>query len=264
MVGVMDILDARLVASATKADGLPPPMFAEVAIAGRSNVGKSSLLNHLARRQKLVRTSSTPGCTRSVNIFRLKLRGAEIDLVDLPGYGYAARSKAERSSWGPLIEGFLSTRVGLRAVVVLVDVRRGVEDDDRQLVEFLESLHLAVILVATKIDKLSISERQGRLSSMRKEYGVPVLGYSSAANLGREELWKALLDACSIVPEKAPVPAAKPAPSDAAASAGKNRARKVEKPVKGGAPAKGGKPTKGGAKPAKGGAKPATSSSARP
>ncbi len=207
----MDVLDARLVASATKAEGLPPPMFAEVAIAGRSNVGKSSLLNHMARRQKLVRTSSTPGCTRALNVFRLKLRGAEIDLVDLPGYGYAQRSKSERASWGPMIEGFLRTRVGLRAVVVLFDIRRGLEDDDAQLLEFLESLGLRAILVATKVDKLSASERNGRLAALRAELGQPVLGYSSAANLGRDELWKTLLEACAIVIDAAPS-AAKPAP----------------------------------------------------
>lgn len=222
----MDILDARLVASATRADGLPPPMFAEVAIAGRSNVGKSSLLNHLAQRQKLVRTSSTPGCTRAVNIFRLKLRGAEIDLVDLPGYGYAARSKAERSSWGPLIEGFLKTRVGLRAVVVLVDVRRGVEPDDAQLIEFLQSIDLDVIVVATKIDKLSLSERKARIEQIRRETGLRVLGYSSAANLGRDELWKVLLEYCSIVIEAQPKLMPKPPQKSASTKAAPKKTAK--------------------------------------
>ena len=107
----MDVLDAEFVAGATALGQLPAPTFAEVAFAGRSNVGKSSLINNLVQRKKLVRTSSAPGCTRAINIFRVRLRTdgdeAHLDLVDLPGYGYAQRSKAERKAWGPLIEGFL-------------------------------------------------------------------------------------------------------------------------------------------------------------
>jgi len=140
----MDVLDAEFVAGATALGQLPAPTFAEVAFAGRSNVGKSSLINNLVRRKKLVRTSGAPGCTRAINIFRVRLRTndeeAHLDLVDLPGYGYAQRSKAERKSWGPLIEGFLSERPGLRGAVVIVDIRRGTQDDDLQLLEFLESV----------------------------------------------------------------------------------------------------------------------------
>src|SRR5688572_13893742 len=159
----IDIRDARFVASAVRTDQLPPPAFAEIAFAGRSNVGKSSLINELVVRRKLVRTSSKPGATRGLVLFRVDLaivRGesapvkATLDLVDLPGYGFAKRSKAERRSWGPMIEGYLESRVGLRAVVVIVDVRRGVEDEDRQLVEYLDHLGRASILVATKLDKI--------------------------------------------------------------------------------------------------------------
>ncbi|MCA9529547.1 MAG: YihA family ribosome biogenesis GTP-binding protein [Myxococcales bacterium] len=195
----MDVLDARFVAAATAYDQLPAPMFAEVAFAGRSNVGKSSLINSLLARKKLVRTSSTPGCTRGIHVFRVLLRGgAELDLVDLPGYGYAKRSKAERRAWGDLIERFLEARPGLRAVVVIVDVRRGLEDDDAQLIEYLDHLGQRVLVVATKLDKLPASQRKPRLAALRADIGRPVFGYSAQTGDGRDKLSRALLRACAI------------------------------------------------------------------
>lgn len=194
---LMDVLDAQFVAGATSFSQLPAPMFAEVAFAGRSNVGKSSLINNLVNRKKLVRTSSAPGCTRAINIFRVRLRTesgeGHLDLVDLPGYGYAQRSKAERKSWGPLIEGFLRDRPGLRGVVVILDVRRGAQDDDLQLLEFLESLDLVPVVVATKIDKLPASKRKPAIEAIRTELGRRVMPYSATTGNGREALWKRLL-----------------------------------------------------------------------
>lgn len=198
----MDVLDAEFVAGATSLSQLPAPMFAEVAFAGRSNVGKSSLINDLVNRKKLVRTSSAPGCTRAINIFRVRLRTesgeAHLDLVDLPGYGYAQRSKAERKSWGPLIEGFLRERPGLRGVVVIVDVRRGTQDDDIQLLEFLDSLDVVPIVVATKIDKLSVNKRKPAVAAIRAELGRGVVPYSAATGDGRAVLWKRLLKVAGI------------------------------------------------------------------
>jgi GTP-binding protein len=198
----MDVLDAEFVAGATELTQLPAPTFAEVAFAGRSNVGKSSLINNLVRRKKLVRTSSAPGCTRAINIFRVRLRTdeeeAHLDLVDLPGYGYAQRSKAERRSWGPLIEGFLRERPGLRGAVVIVDIRRGVQDDDVQLLEFLESIDVTPILVATKLDKLPASKRKLAVAALRHEISRPVLAYSSITGDGWEALWERLLSVSSI------------------------------------------------------------------
>lgn len=199
----MNVLEADFIAGATALEDLPPPAFAEVAFAGRSNVGKSSLINNLVQRKKLVRTSSDPGCTRAINIFRIRLRDedeneARLDLVDLPGYGYARRSKAERDAWGPLIEGFLSGRPGLRATVVIVDVRRGLEDDDRQLLEYLESVGVTALVVATKLDKLPASKRKVALSAVRASAGVPVIGYSAVSGEGRDYLWKRLLSAAAI------------------------------------------------------------------
>ena len=198
----MDVLDAEFIAGAPSLEHLPPPIFAEIAFAGRSNVGKSSLINSLVRRKKLVRTSSAPGCTRAINIFRIRLRTdeteAHLDLVDLPGYGYAQRSKAERKSWGPLIEGFLEQRPGLHGAVVIVDIRRGFEPDDAQLVEFLESIDVTPILVATKIDKLPASKRKPALAALRRQLDHPITPYSSVTGEGRDLLWKQLLRVSSI------------------------------------------------------------------
>ncbi len=189
----MDIVDAQFVTTAMNVASLPPPLFAEVAFAGRSNVGKSSLINSLAQRAKLARTSSTPGCTRGLNLFRLTLRGgAQIDFVDLPGYGFAQRSKSERSSWGPMIEGFLEKRVGLRGVVLLVDVRRGLQDEEHQLLEYVAHIKKQPLVVATKIDILPVSKRKPAVLALAKESGVKALPYSAESGEGRLELWRAL------------------------------------------------------------------------
>ncbi|NOQ84502.1 MAG: YihA family ribosome biogenesis GTP-binding protein [Myxococcales bacterium] len=208
----MNVLDAEFVAGATVLGQLPAPTFAEVAFAGRSNVGKSSLINNLVQRKKLVRTSSAPGCTRAINIFRVRLRTqdeqadeAHLDLVDLPGYGYAQRSKAERKSWGPLIEGFLSERPGLRGAVVIVDIRRGVQDDDLQLLEFLESVGVTPILVATKLDKLASSKRKPAVAALKRDIKRPFIPYSAVLGDGRDALWKRILSVSGI--ERAHEPA---------------------------------------------------------
>jgi GTP-binding protein len=198
----MDVLDAEFVAGATALGQLPAPTFAEVAFAGRSNVGKSSLINNLVLRKKLVRTSGAPGCTRAINIFRVRIRTnddeAHLDLVDLPGYGYAQRSKAERRSWGPLIEGFLRERPGLRGAIVIIDIRRGAQDDDLQLLEFLDSIEVTPILVATKTDKLPASKRKLAVATLRRALDRPLIGYSSVTGDGREALWKRILSVSSI------------------------------------------------------------------
>src|SRR5882724_8762845 len=128
------IVDARFERGVVKLDQLLPPALAAVAFAGRSNVGKSSLLSVLMGRKGLVRTGRLPGTTRQINVFSARgSDGLELLLVDLPGYGYAKRAKHERATWGPLIEGYLSNRVALRAVVLLVDIRRGVEQEEKEL-----------------------------------------------------------------------------------------------------------------------------------
>ncbi|HEX6245843.1 MAG TPA: ribosome biogenesis GTP-binding protein YihA/YsxC [Polyangiales bacterium] len=189
----MDVVDAQFLTTAMDVASLPPPLFAEVAFAGRSNVGKSSLINSLAQRSKLARTSSTPGCTRGLNLYRLSLRGGgQLDFVDLPGYGFAQRSKSERAGWGPMIEGFLERRAGLRGVVLLVDVRRGLEDEERQLLEYLAHIRRSALVVATKVDRLPVNKRKTAVLALAKQSGVKALPYSAHTGEGREELWRAL------------------------------------------------------------------------
>lgn len=190
---------AEFAFAAARADQLPAATLPEIAFGGRSNVGKSSLLNALLERKSLVRTSKAPGATRQVNQFRVvtTVPPLELYVVDLPGYGYAVRSKAERTSWGTLIEAYLTTRETLRALVLLIDIRRGIEDDDRQLVEFWEHERPGkpIILVATKLDKLALNKRKPAMVAMQKACGVRVVGFSAVTGDGREDLWRLLASA---------------------------------------------------------------------
>lgn len=189
------VVEAAFVAAAAQEKQLPPvdPAVAEIAFAGRSNVGKSSLLNALLQRKNLVRTSRTPGCTRAINVFEAALDdGFRVRLVDLPGYGYAKRSKGERGEWGPMLEGYLQKRARLDAVVLIVDVRRGLEDDDAQLVEFVTRAGRGVVVVATKLDKLPRARQKPSLSRVREKAGGGVIGFSGVTGEGRAALWARL------------------------------------------------------------------------
>lgn len=193
------IVEASFLAGAVSAASLPPPTTAEIAFAGRSNVGKSSLINSLVERKGLVRTGATPGVTKQINSFEARARdGAVFRLIDLPGYGYSKVSKAERAAWKNLIEHYLRTRVTLAALVLLVDVRRGVEEDDAELVRFVDETGTSqrhpveVVIVATKIDKLGVAVRRAALATISKQVDRKVLGYSSETGEGRAELWRVL------------------------------------------------------------------------
>ena len=188
------IVDATFVAAAPDVRDLPAPVFAEVAFAGKSNVGKSSLINALVGRRKLARTSNTPGRTRELVLFRVQLRDGTFDLVDLPGYGYAKVSKSERRAWGPMIERFLQQRAGLRCVVLIIDVRRGLSDDDVQLLEFLATCDLPALLIATKLDKLAHNKVEPALRALQREAHTKVLGFSAETGYGRDTLLRTLLE----------------------------------------------------------------------
>src|SRR5438552_578204 len=140
---------------ASAAGWRPEPSLPEIAFAGRSNVGKSSLLNRLLHRKKFARVSNTPGRTREINFF--KVNDAFV-LVDLPGYGYARVSKDKRAEWRPLIEGFLRDSPQLRGIVLLLDIRREPTDDGRHMLEFLSEIGVPTIISLTKIDKLTKSQ----------------------------------------------------------------------------------------------------------
>lgn len=202
MSKAVQIKQAEFLASAEDTRDLPAPLFAEVAFAGKSNVGKSSLINALLGRRKLARTSSTPGRTRTLNLLRAELDTGTLDIVDLPGYGYAKVSKSEKRAWGPMIERFLRDRPGLRCVVLIVDVRRGLEEDDRQLLEFLAEIGRDALLVATKLDKLAKSQRLPALNAIARAASPhPLIGFSAVTGEGRDQLWSALLKRAGLGPE---------------------------------------------------------------
>ncbi len=188
-----EVVRAEYLGGANRAEALPAPARAAVAFAGRSNVGKSSLLNALTGRRNLARTSKRPGATRAVHGYRLELRGGlEVDFLDLPGYGYAQRSKAERASWAPLVEAVVEGRAGLRAVVALVDVRRGLQQEERDLVDWVRESGPTPLLVATKLDRLPPARRKPALAALQREAGIRVHGVGSPQRLGIEPLWRAL------------------------------------------------------------------------
>jgi len=180
---------ARFLGAAAAPGGGPPPTLPEVAVAGRSNVGKSSLLNALLGRRGLARTSSTPGRTRQLNFF---LVNEQLVIVDLPGYGFAVGSEAERRSWGPLVEGFLRERSTLRGVALLVDARRGLEADEEAILAFLAHVGLPAAVVATKIDKLRRGAAGSALGALRRAVDdtTPVIGFSARTGEGKDELWR--------------------------------------------------------------------------
>ena len=171
----------------------PEPKWPEVAFAGRSNVGKSSLLNRLVRRKRFARVSNTPGRTREVNFF---LVNGRFVLVDLPGYGYARISKERRAEWKPLIEGYLRTSRELRGIVQLLDVRHDPTDDDRQMLAFLASVGVPTLFALTKIDKLTASQRKARIASLLETLETSedqVIAFSAVTGEGRDELAEAVV-----------------------------------------------------------------------
>jgi GTP-binding protein len=171
---------------------LPAPEIPEIAFAGRSNVGKSSLLNRLIKRKKLVKTSSKPGKTQSLNFFLLDNC---IYLVDLPGYGYAKVSKKMQAAWQELITVYLETRENLKCVVVIVDLRHELKIADLQLVDWLRSNGVPFLLVYTKADKLSANQRSKNAAVLDAGFGVTKSErqlFSAKTGMGRENILQAL------------------------------------------------------------------------
>jgi GTP-binding protein len=203
----MQVLHAEFVTSAADRAGFPQAGLPEIAVVGRSNVGKSSLLNKLAQRRALARISATPGKTRLVNFFQIERRERPpLLLVDLPGYGWARVARRERAAWQRLIEGYLEGRRPLRGVLLLVDARRDPGDDERDFLPWLAAAGVPVLLVVTKMDKLRAAERELRLRAITKELGIPraAMALTSAeSGLGIDALWDAI-DA--LVAREAPAP----------------------------------------------------------
>jgi GTP-binding protein len=194
----MKTLRAEWLATAADPSGFPAPSAPEIALLGRSNVGKSSLLNALAQRKQLARTSSAPGKTRLIHFFRIERPDRVTLLVDLPGYGYAKVSKAERSRWRGLVEGYLEGRPALRAALLLQDLRRDFSDDEALLIDWLRERGVPVLLAITKVDKLSAMRRAERLRELARQSALPtsrVIATSSERRIGIDELWDAI-DGC--------------------------------------------------------------------
>jgi GTP-binding protein len=186
----MKVVSAEFVKSATKPSEYPKSDLPEVAIAGKSNVGKSSLINRLVNRKNLAKTSSTPGRTQVINFFRVN---GEISLVDLPGYGYAKVPLQVRKTWKPMVESFLQTRKALRLVVLILDARRGATPEDLTLLDWLNYHEIPSFIVFTKADKLSQLERARQkktLESIPLARGKPFVFFSAVDGEGKEELWR--------------------------------------------------------------------------
>ncbi len=164
---------------------LPKDTRPQVALAGRSNVGKSTLLNRLVGQKNLAKVSSTPGKTRSLNFF---LVNDKFYLVDLPGYGFAKVSKSMRHDWGKLIETYLTTGNRLAGLVLLLDVRREVTDDDLQMLEWLSQRELPALAVITKSDKVNRTQVAAKVNAVERELLIPAIPSSSVTGIGKDEL----------------------------------------------------------------------------
>ncbi|MCL1809711.1 MAG: ribosome biogenesis GTP-binding protein YihA/YsxC [Clostridiales bacterium] len=185
----MVVKKSELVAVAVKREQYPEDNLPEIAFAGRSNVGKSSLLNLLTNRRKLARVSSSPGKTRTINFYEIN---GEFRIVDLPGYGYAKVSKAEKDRWGDMVEAYLHSREGLVMVIQLVDIRHPPSGQDVQMHEYLKYYGLDGIVAATKADKVSASETKKSIAVIRETLGMPteniIIPVSALKKTGCEEL----------------------------------------------------------------------------
>jgi GTP-binding protein len=184
----MFIKNVEFIKSAVKPVQYPEHDFPEIAFAGRSNVGKSSLINTLIQRKNMVKTSSKPGCTQLINFF---LINELFFFVDLPGYGYAKVSKKIRSQWQPMIEQYLSMRKNLYGLILLIDIRRDPKKEEFDLLNWLESHKMPCLIVLTKADKLSNTKQKKRFSSIcsllqREENGVIL--FSTKTKKGRETI----------------------------------------------------------------------------
>lgn len=179
----MKISTAEFIKSATRPAHYPDPQFPEIAFAGRSNVGKSTLINVVLNRKNLVRTSSTPGRTQLINFFNVNQRFV---LVDLPGYGFAKVPVAVRKAWGPMIRTYLEIRDCLAATVFIIDIRRTPGEEDLDLLDWLEEFGVPTIPVISKIDKVSRSQRRQHVERIAKATGLPVDAFSLFSALSRE------------------------------------------------------------------------------
>ncbi|PGL73346.1 ribosome biogenesis GTP-binding protein YihA/YsxC [Bacillus sp. AFS055030] len=193
----MKVTTADIVISAVRPNQYPDTQFPEIALAGRSNVGKSSFINKMLNRKALARTSSKPGKTQTLNFF---LINEQLFYVDVPGYGYAKVSKKEREAWGKMIETYITTREQLRAVILLVDLRHSPTEDDVMMYDFLKHYGIPVIIVATKADKIPKGKWDKHAKVVREklqiEEGDELILFSSETGMGKEKAWSVIDRMC--------------------------------------------------------------------
>ncbi|BDG31167.1 ribosome biogenesis GTP-binding protein YihA/YsxC [Parageobacillus thermoglucosidasius] len=189
----MNVTKAELVISAVKPEQYPDGLLPEFALAGRSNVGKSSFINKMINRKNLARTSSKPGKTQTLNFY---LINESLYFVDVPGYGFAKVSKKEREAWGKMMETYFTTREQLRAVVLIVDLRHPPTKDDVMMYEFLKHYEIPTIIVATKADKVPKGKWQKHQKVVRETLNIAdgdeLIVFSAETGQGKEEAWAAL------------------------------------------------------------------------
>ena len=189
----MMIRSAKFICSAVTPEHHPPADLPEVAFSGRSNVGKSSLINKILNRKKLVRTSKTPGRTQLLNFFEIN----EIyRFVDLPGYGYAKVPAEVQKRWRPMVETYLTSRSNMRGMVLLLDIRREPSKEDLNLWHWLQTMSIEVVTVTTKVDKLSRNKRNKQIAAIARTLGCKkedLIEFSAMTGEGKEQLWRELL-----------------------------------------------------------------------
>jgi len=191
------INNTDIATTGVKPEHFPDTGWPEVAFVGKSNVGKSSLINAMLGRKRLARTSQNPGKTRAINFFHVE---SQMYFVDLPGYGYARVSKSESAKWGEMVEGYLKDRPTLKRLFLLVDIRHEPGPNDKMLYDWFMHYNLPFTLVATKSDKLKRSQVQKHLAVIRRALGAgeaPV-PFSCETRDGRDRLWDLILDSCGI------------------------------------------------------------------
>jgi GTP-binding protein len=211
----LQVVTAEFGKTATKPDEWPRGPAPEIAFVGRSNVGKSSMLNALARRKGLARVSNTPGRTRALQFFDLAyrptpaVRPRAVRFCDLPGYGYAKVSKAERDRWAAMIEDYLRGRDVLRAVVLIVDARHAPAESDHDALEFLRATGRRVLVAATKMDKLAKTRRGAALRAVEQALGLvrgEAVPFSAVEGTGTDALWLRIASAAEAAAEAVPAP----------------------------------------------------------
>ncbi|MGI6776826.1 MAG: ribosome biogenesis GTP-binding protein YihA/YsxC [Acetivibrionales bacterium] len=186
----MIVNNARYELTAVKPEQYPQRELPEIVFVGRSNVGKSSLINTLLNRKNLARVGTTPGKTRQINFYNVDDR---LYFVDLPGYGYASVSKSEKTSWGKLVDTYLDTRSQLKLIIMLVDIRHEPSEMDKTMYEWILCRGLPHIIAATKADKINRSQVRNRIDGIRKalktDENTIIVPFSSSKRTGKDELW---------------------------------------------------------------------------